>query len=208
MSRVLQRRQRPAPLQFLSIDEPSHNVDSTSSRQTRKASETASQSFGRSHSPVTVATTRVSSPKRSITTTSARRTKDAPATVFVTVTTTRRWLEGDEDKTPSPTRSVFFPAPAQTIRITISDAPTTTSAVFSTTTAGAGSSGVQGGTFKPELSPALSQTARVGLIVLGAICKSIPMVKRSIHPQKALKPPSWSRTAPHRCNCFIEAKTS
>jgi hypothetical protein len=168
MSRALQRMQRPAALQLFSTYESSDNEDITSSGQTHRASETRSQSPGRITSSVRVATTRASSPTRSITTTSKSRTESAQQTVFVTITTTRRW---HEDETPSPTKSVFFPAAPQTIRITISDTPITTSAVSSVTTAGAGSAQTQVGNLKPGSSPALSQTARVGLAVLGAICK-------------------------------------
>jgi hypothetical protein len=171
MSRALQRIQRPAALRLLSTYDSLDNADIISSGQTYGASETRSQSPGRITFSAGVATTRASSPTRFITITGKSRTKSAQQTVFVTITTTRRWYEGDEDKTPSPTKSVFFPTATQTIRITISDIPITTSAISSVTTASVGSAQTQVGSVKPGSSPALTQTARVGLTVLGVICK-------------------------------------
>jgi hypothetical protein len=171
MSRALQRMQRPAALRLLSTYGSLDNQDITSSGQTHRASETRSQSPGRITSSARVATTRASSPTSFITITGKSRTESAQQTVFVTITTTRRWYEGDEDKTPSPTKSIFSPTATQTIRITISDTPITTSVISSVTTAGVGSAQTQVGSLKSGSSPALSQPARVGLAVLGVICK-------------------------------------
>lgn len=210
MSRSLQRRQRPASLQLLSNYGSAGTENGPFSRQTHGVSEIRSPSPGTTTFPTAVATTRAHSPARSITTTSRSRIESARETVFVTITTTRRGYaedeDEDEDKTPSPTRSVLFPAAPQTVRITISDIPRSTSALSSSTTAGAGSAQTQIGNRKPGPSPALSQTARVGLEVLGAICKSVLTGTHSEHTRQALTSLSWSGLATDHRDCCMEEK--
>ncbi|OAL43515.1 hypothetical protein IQ07DRAFT_685637 [Pyrenochaeta sp. DS3sAY3a] len=169
MSRILHRRQRPAPLQLLPRIEPSVSHDSIFSRQSRSPRAVASEPFERTRSPSPVTTTRASSPTRTITRINTSKTESAQPTVFITVTTTRRLPEEEEAETPPATKSVFVSAAPQTVVVTVSDIPTTTSAVAPSTTAAGESSQTQGGTSRPQSTPALSQTAKVVLITLGAI---------------------------------------
>lgn len=168
MTRVLHRRQRPASLQLLPTHGFPPNQETTFSGQTPKASKIPSPSQGRTPSPRLVTTARASSPLRPTTTISTSRVESPQLTVFITTTTTRHLPE--EDETPSPTQTVFFPAP-ETVLVTISDTTTRTAAPVSTATVGTENSQAQNGSSSSGGNQAPSRAAITVLAVLGAFCK-------------------------------------